>query len=344
MIADNIGGMIDVMNELRPTTGEEVFHYVSMDKASYIMGPEGDIYCGHSNFLNDKLESWQGCLEILKNLRRYIPSEPYQAIEYYLRENSALAKLTTSGYSYFMPYVWCVMPERDSVYQWRNYTDKQNGGYCFGFNLKRLREVCKCRNERYCKSSALFLAPCFYIDEDKDLICEFMERFVELAREDIEKIKIEKTPDGTLKFDPALQDIIAAILTLAPVFKDKKWRREEERRLILKKSPVIVGKTYERSHLSDICEHPYNLMSSITISPHGNQAELVHNLQSKIAIVPGQMSFSDVDKTFVDYYITKGNEDIGKNFEEYVIFHAKKDKKAPIMSQEEFFAKPEKGS
>ena len=84
--------------------------------------------------------------------------------------------------------------------------------------------------------------------------------------------------------------------------------------------------------------------SSITISPHGNQAELVHNLQSKIAIVPGQLSFSDVDKTFVDYYITKGNEDIGKNFEEYVIFHAKKDKKAPIMSQEEFFAKPEKGS
>jgi hypothetical protein len=328
------------MNELRPTTGEEVFHYVSMDKASYILGSEGDIYCGHSNFMNDKLESWQGCLEILKYLKRCVAPKIYQVIESNLRENSAMAKLMTSGYSYFMPYVWCVTPKRDSAYHWRNYTDKQKGGYCFGFNLQQLRGAIECRNARFGVYSSLYLAPCFYLkeDEDKELIAKFLARFIEILQSDLDNIEENY---GTKNAISHVCNVIAAILTLAPLFKDKKWRREEERRLILKKSPVIVGKTYERSHLSDICEHPYNLMSSMTISPHGNQAELVHNLQSKIAIVPDQISFSDVNKTIVDYYITKGKEDIDKDFEEYVVFHAKKDKKAPIMSQEEFFAKPE---
>ena len=303
MIADNIGGMIDVMNALRPTTGE-VFHYVGMDKSKFIFGAEGDIFCGHSNFMNDKLESWQGCLEFLKYLKNRLPTEPYRVLESHLRENSAQAKLTTSGYSYFMPYVWCVMPERDSVYQWRNYTDKQKGGYCFGFNLNLLRETIKCRNSRYGVYSSLFLAPCFYIGEDDDLITTFMTTFIDvIAREEMKNI--EENP-RTGNWDQSIMNLIGAILTLAPLFKDKKWHREQERRLILKKSPVLVEKTYERSHLSDICEHPYNLMSSITISPHGNQAELLHNLRSQIAIPEkGRVFASTVDRRITDYYITK---------------------------------------
>ena len=341
MIADNIGSMIDVMNELRQTTGE-VFHYVSMDKSKYIFGTEGDVFCGHSNFMNDKLESWQGCLEFLKYLKKRLSPEPYRVLESNLRENSAQAKLNTSGYSYFMPYVWCVMPERDSVYQWRNYTDKQSGGYCFGFDVNTLREAIRLRNARYGMWSSLFLAPCFYIGQDDDLIAAFMNTFFDvIARNDLKNIE-ENFQTG--KVLQSICNLIGAIFTLAPLFKDKKWNRERERRLILKKSPVFVGKTYERSRLSDICEHPFNLMSSITISPHGNQAELLHNLQSQIAIPEkGRVFASAVDRRITDYYITK--EDIDDAYEEYVLGEINKGRGELIISQEEFrSAHSEEGS
>ena len=259
-IADNIGYMVDVVNSLRPTIGEEVFHYVSMDKATYTLRPDGDINCGHSNFMNDHLESWQGCLEFLKYIKKRLSPAPYQVLETNLRENSAVAKLTTSGYSCFMPYIFCVMPEKDSVYQWRNYTDKQKGGYCFAFNLNLLRETIRCRNARYGTFSSMFLAPCFYIGEDDDLIDTFMNTFINvIARAELKDIEANF---GTTKGIPSILNVISAIFTLAPLFKDKKWKREQEYRLILKKSPVIVGERYVRSHLSDICEHPFNLTTS----------------------------------------------------------------------------------
>ena len=332
-IADNIVFMADVMNELRPTLGDELFHYVSLDKSKYILEAGGDIYCGHSNFMNDKLESWQGCLTFLKYLKRILSEEPYRVLETNLRENSAVAKLTTSGYSYFMPYVMCVMPEKDSVYQWRNYTDREKGGYCFGFNLSTLRAMIKQRNERFNTYSTIYLAPCFYIGEDDTLIDDFMSAFIEVfAKKDLEKIETNLYTDVGEK---AVIDIIGAVMTLAPLFKDKKWKREKERRLILKKSPVLVKQTYERSHLSDVCEHPFNLMSSITISPHGNQAELLHNLRSRIAIPEnGKVFASTVDRRITDYYITK--EDIDDAYEKYVLGEIKNGRGKSIISQEEF--------
>lgn len=332
MITDNIGGMIDVMNELRSIKGEEVFHYVGMDKSKFILDPSGDIYCGHSNFMNDKLESWQGCLLFLKYLKKILSSEPYRVLDSNLRENSAQAKLSANGYSYFMPYVWCVMPERDAVYQWRNYTDKQKGGYCFEFNLKCLKKAIECRNKKISYSS-LYFAPCFYIDEDDDLIDRFMTGFIEIARYDLDNIEKNFRTGREIQ---SILDIMAAIFTLAPLFKDRKWCKEQEWRLILKKSPVIVGQTYERSHLSDICGHPFNLMSSIRISPHGNQAELLHNLQSRIAIPEKSVFVSAVDRRITDYYITK--EKIDSDYEDYVLDEISNGRGRSIISQEEFLS------
>ena len=332
MTMNSLGVMIDKINRLRPITGDEVFHYVSMDKSKYMLNPQGDIFCGHSNFMNDTLESWTGCLEFLKYLKKNLSPEPYSVLEYNLRENSAQAKLTTKGYSYFMPYVWCVMPERDSVYQWRNYTDKQKGGYCFGFNLNLLQKTIECRNARYGMFSSIFMAPCFYIGKDDDLIDAFMTAFIGEVADDLKNIQ-DNFQTG--KDVQSICNVIGAIFTLAPLFKDKKWHREQEYRLILKKAPVLIGQSYERSHLSDICEHPYNLMSSITISPHGDRSELIHNLQSQIAIEPKKIFYSEINRTVTDYYISQ--EKINSDYEEkYVLECTSKDKTASIMSQEEY--------
>ena len=44
MTMNSLGVMIDKINRLRPITGDEVFHYVSMDKSKYMMNPQGDIF------------------------------------------------------------------------------------------------------------------------------------------------------------------------------------------------------------------------------------------------------------------------------------------------------------
>lgn len=331
-ISDNIGYMVDVMNTLRPTVGEELFHYVSMDKSIYTLQPDGDINCGHSNFMNDHLESWQGVLLFLKYIRKNLTAAPYQVLETNLRENSAMAKLNTSGYSYFMPYIFCVMPEKDSAYQWRNYTDRQKGGYCFAFNLDLLRETIKCRNARYGSFSSMFLAPCFYIGKDDDLIDTFMDTFINvIARSGLKNIEASFLTEKGIQ---SILNVISAILTLAPLFKDKRWNREQEYRLILKKAPVIVGERYVRSHLSDICGHPLNLMSAITISPHGNQAELLQNLRSRIAIPEKRIFASSVNRRITDYYITK--EEVDSAYEEYVLGEINNGRGNSIISQEEY--------
>ncbi len=333
-IAENIGSLIDAMNALRPMNCDEVFHYVSRDKAEYILGNDSDIFCGHSNFMNDKQESWQGCLVFLEHLKKVMSAEPYQVLETNLRENSAMAKLTTSGYSYFMPYIMCVTPQKDSAYQWRNYTDKQKGGYCFGFNLKSLRDAIERRNKKFNMYSSVFLAPCFYIGEDDSLIESFMRKFIgSVAKTELKTIEDRfKTAECT----QAIIDIIGAIFTLAPLFKDKKWKREREWRLILKKAHVAVNQRYVRSHLADICEHPYNLMSSIILSPHGNEAELLQYLSSKLAAAVGVISSSKVSKPIVDYYITP--VEIDKDYEEDVLAKLEKDEAYSIASQEEYRA------
>lgn len=331
-IADNIGSMIDVINTLRPTNFYEVFHYVGRDKAEYILSNDSDIFCGHSNFMNDKQESWQGCLVFLEHLKKVLSAKPYRVLETNLREISAIAKLTTSGYSYFMPYIMCVTPQKDSAYQWRNYTDKQKGGYCFGFNLKSLRDTIEQRNKKFNMYSSVFLAPCFYIGEDDALIESFMREFIgSVAKSELKTIEDRfKSAECT----QAIIDTIGAIFTLAPLFKDKKWRREREWRLILKKAHVAVNQRYVRSHLSDICEHPFNLMSSITLSPHGDQAELLQYLYSKLSVANSIVLSSMVSKYIAEYYITP--KEIDKDYEEDVLAKLEKDEAYSIVSQEEY--------
>lgn len=325
-----IKDMIHVMNELRPLPSMELCHYVGLEKSKYILNANSDLFCGHSNFMNDKNESWSGCRLFLRCLQQVLPSKPYAALADNLRENSAMAKMNGSGFSYFMPYVMSLTPNEDSAYQWRHYTDNQKGGYCFRFNVNLLRCAIQKRN-KYNEYSALYLAPCFYIGEDTSLIELFMAKFINCAQEELTDIR---TNFRTKKEVCSFRSLIGAIFTLAPLFKDRRWRREHEWRLILTKRPMVIGEQYARTRLSEICGHPLNLMTSITISPHGNQSELRWNLESKFAFPPEFIEPSGVNRTIADYYIT--HEPINSAYEEYVVARANINKSSLIVSQDEF--------
>ncbi len=328
-----IGSMIDVIRELRPITCDELFHYVSIYKAQYLLKPDADFFCGHCNFMNDKLESWLGILLFLKYLKPKLTDNAYHVLAYNLRENSSRARLSTSGYSYFMPYVMCFTPEKDSIYQWRHYTDQKKGGYCFGFDVAKLKDAIHTRQSRFNRLSGLYLVPCFYTGEDDKLIDKVMANFIEyVAKEDIEHFQNYLLTGYEL---PCLSRIMGAIFTLAPLFKDRKWKRERECRLILKKSPVIIGEAYAQSYLRDVCGHPFNLMESLTISPHGNNAELRYNLESRIACPPKMIKESKIGKIATDYYITP--ECLNPRYETYLLkeFEIGHDP-CKIMSQAEF--------
>lgn len=338
MVAADFGDIFGAIKRHRPITCKELFHYVSIDKSQHILGGEADFFCAHSNFMNDTMECWNGCIIFLEHLKSKLPSEQYATLEHNLRENAEFAKQNSAGYSYFMPYIMCTMPIKDSPYQWRNYTDRNRGGYCIGFDREGLESKILQRNQKYSQYSSLYLAPCFYIGKDNKVIEEIVSEVIAFMEKDIE-VYVRKFMTGDEL--SALRDIIATIFTLAPLFKDEKWMHEQEIRMILSKRPVVVGEKYVKAHIADFCEHPYNLMTSITISPHGNQTDLLRNLQSRIAIEPGKIGYSLISRTVTNHYVT--NNDVSDAYEKYVLSAVESNKMTAIMSQEEYSKKYPEG-
>ena len=241
---------------------------------------------------------------------------------------AGLAKFTPT-----MPYLFSVTPNEESPYQWRNYTDKKNGGYCFCFDYHGFYQALRDRRRGEVNVALLF-APCLYIGLNDGSIEELF-----LALLDDYKCEFEKYSrcNDPLSLPKLVQSLQGGILTIAPLIKHCKWAHESEWRLILVPGQTSCDAQYRPSGLSDTfhCSHPIDLMTSIKISPHGNTRDLRKHAESINIEAKPLLEESLVDKSFARHYIVLDSDKLNEAYEEYVLNHSKD---AEIKSQDAFLS------
>ncbi len=331
----------DVLTKLCQTVPNKLYHYVRKDSAFHTLA-KNDIFCGHTSRMNDPCEVCLGCTEFIKYCRRkaVLDEMHLQALENILRADLAFARLQNQ-YPAFMPYIFCMMPEEEAVYQWRNYTSKENGGYCFCFDVAKLNEAIRMVRRKMDGASTLLLLKCFYVGQDDGAIEQLFDALVGYLNKPLQIFAKDAAPLNNIS---NLICIKGVIFTIASLIKDKKWANEQEWRLMLIPGCTSCDKQYKGIGLTDCKKAPVQLMSMIIISPHGDQTSLKENLKrlnpdaAKIAID------SCIDKSVVDNYIAIQDKYLDRQYEEYVLEVLGKNRQVKIIPQEEYVVKHPKGA
>lgn len=328
-----------VLRELYPKEPRILYHYVKKASANYVLETGADIFCRHTSYQNDPYEICTGCVEFVKYCHKteLLPSAHAQMMENLLRydlesprvkEISSIIGNTINSPT--KPYVFCVTPNADSPYQWRNYTDRRSGGYCYCFDGDKLHATVR-ETRRKSQNQVLLLEPCFYVGQDDDTIERIFSALAEGFSQEINAIANgQYCPEAWMR-------LRGAILTVAPLIKQHKWAHEKEWRLIFVTGTCLKTEQYLRSGLSEFCGHPINLMTAIKISPHGDSHGLQEYLEGKLCKIANDNSIpvierSSISKSITDYYV-KTEVEPDKQYEEYVLGQSKD---SEIMSQEEF--------
>lgn len=333
-----------------------LLHYAAKGCVKYLLGKRADIVCKHTALMDDVGEVKIGTYLLTNYLGVRYP-DVANWLEMFLDEAwREYERMPHGGWDeyeddadhpvrnmilHLMPYVFCLMPERDSPYQWRNYMDKSDrtvGGCCFAFSTRRLQGAVKKRNAKLAvdSNSVLYLGPCLYREKDDENI----ELLAYSLMVDLE---------SDLKtFNCSLQSrhrVLGAVFTLAPLIKDERFFREQEVRLMLV-SPALSSKNgakelivpARRSTDFRLIELlPIDLLKSIMLSPQGDKAKLCRQIArlcppSKKIVVKSQ-----IDESVIKNYITL-NTPLRDEYEAYVIESLAKDRTIAVMSQEEFLS------
>ena len=326
----------DVLTKLCQTVPNKLYHYVRKDSAFHTLA-KNDIFCGHTSRMNDPCEVCLGCTEFIKYCRRkaVLDEMHLQALENILRADLAFARLQNQ-YPAFMPYIFCMMPEEEAVYQWRNYTSKENGGYCFCFDVVKLNEAIRMVRRKMDGASTLLLLKCFYVGQDDGAIEQLFDALVRYLNNPFRIFENEPDPFANT---PNLICIRGIIFTIASLIKDKKWANEKEWRLILIPGLTQCDEQYRGMQLKDSKKAAVQLMRRIIISPQGNQDSLKENLKSLNADAAKIANDSCIDKSVVENYITIQDGCLDRQYEEFVLDEFGKNRRVKIISQDEYIAK-----
>jgi hypothetical protein len=316
-----------------------LYHYVRKDSASHTL-VKGDIFGGHTSRMNDPCEVCLGCIEFVKYCRHkaVLDEKHLQALENILRADLAFARLQNQ-YPAFMPYIFCMMPEEEAVYQWRNYTSKENGGYCFCFDVAKLNMAIRMARREMNGASTLLLLKCFYVGQDDDIIEQLFDALVRYLNNHLRIFANETDP---LVNTPNLIRIKGIIFTIASMIKDKKWANEKEWRLMLIPGCTSCNDQYRGMQLKDCKKAAVQLMSRIIISPQGNQNNLKENLKRLNPDAAKIANDSCIDKSVVENYIAIQDRCLDRQYEEFVLNELGKNRRVKVISQGEYIAKRHK--
>lgn len=332
------------------TKPKELYHYAADGRVKYLLGKRADIVCKHTGLMDDVAEVRGGTYLLVKYISVCYPDQAeaikrildeawceYEKIphgswnEYHDEANHPKRNMIM----HLMPYVFCLMPEKDSPYQWRNYMDKNDrsiGGCCFGFSADELRRAIKTRNLQLAAktSSVLQICPCLYrrIDDEKieklvySLIVDLKEEFV--------------TFDADFQ---SVMRILGAIFTIAPLIKDEEFFREQEVRLILvspgfgdgtEKSFVVPAR--KSTGFGEIKIQPIDLIQSIMLSPQGDKTKLRKHVVRLCPSAKSKVVKSIINESVVKNYITFAG-DVDDVYENTIIETLAKDRSAIVQER-----------
>lgn len=269
-----------------------LYHYTSVDTLNKFLEDSGDLYCTHSQVLNDSSELKMGMVAVDKYLQEMFDWSASKAA--WFRENY---NRLVSGKDIVVPWIMSFSQERDSLNQWGMYTDRVKGGVAVGFRMAELwgaidrfpgaysKAVLRPNEEKgTSRAFELRLLPCLYAKTDAKLIHSLFDEVLLPHKASFKAIGDAASIDDINPKD--FTGAIFAILEVSSIIKHEAFKHEKEIRLALMpmtKSLVdceLIGgkprwKTYISETLKEGIGNPRRkalrgMIKEIMISPHGD--------------------------------------------------------------------------
>lgn len=342
-------GLIDVVMAHKPEMARAYFHYCRKGTLEKLFSPEAEIYCTHTAKLNDDREILEGCELFLRFLQEQkgFSNHVVEMLRENIFENINRFDPKGRGTPTVMPWTFSVSEAEDASFQWKHYTDSQNGGYMLAISRDKLEAAISALNTAntnimlpQSQRTILVFLPCFYIGVDDAAIQEAFESAYSDMLESFEKIKCSSE-----KNQAPLQDginVLTAIFFVAAIIKRKKFRHEHEWRIILAATEQVrqgveetVGKPCLRTYISaGLGGRLHELFVQVMCSPHGNQSELVSHAQRTLKDCGSVLHVhsSRVSTSVVVNYIMRPQCDA--EYEDYVVQETSSNPTAQVMPYE----------
>lgn len=304
----------NTINKLRPIIPAKLYHYCAKEDLKYFLGTEGEISCRHATAQEDRYEVWEGCRAFKEFIKsRYGQTHRvYQLLTDELVFSSVLGDIEHHGCSPLKPFTFSFTGQVDAPYQWKHYTGPQ-GGFSIEFDTIKLIDAIKIlARERFTDVLYLF-APCFYREVNEDeirclnqaLLCEHVEDFNAVS------VEIDRNVLAA-----AVADIRNKVFAVAPLIKQKKYRHEQEWRLVMKYS-VSPMKERVSSGISSVIGGLGDIITGIMLSPQGDEEELSRVFDLRSIKKDLRLQKSSLDCSVVENYIEANN--ISTDYEDYVV-------------------------
>lgn len=252
-----------------------LYHYTTIDTFDKLVEEGGELYCTHYMDLNDDVEFWKGFGYFEGWVSRKCKSDLGTQLPEIMDVFGKLKSVWKRMHKLYVDATWVMSftTEKDSLSQWRFYTDRTNGGVAIGFGKKVLEEELQKCSGKDIDGISVMLMPCIYyasgVDARLDAVLERV----------IEKIDI-KSPSG-------YEELARIIQLFSSIIKDSSFESEHEWRIIiqasnvdaLKGAKVVGGKARLPLGVGVCGEHRVGmLMKEILLSPHGDKNRLLHSV------------------------------------------------------------------
>lgn len=250
-------------NMLNPSV---LYHYTTIETFEKLVSKDADLLCTHYMDLNDDVEFKKGYFYFRDHCGNEELKELLDKYWIVLRKLQRVHSDST--------WIMSFSTERDSLSQWRAYTDRQRGGVAIGFCKTALEAAVSERNSKSHDGFSVALLPCLYYDSGDDKRLDGLMAFL-----------FKNLPDGSSPtYDKELK---AAIHLFASIVKDKSFEQEKEWRLIVQtedtkdcegarviadKARIPVGFTNDSDFRIG------EMMQEVILSPHGNSRRLMHGV------------------------------------------------------------------
>lgn len=255
--------------------GSLLYHYTTIDTFDKLVDEGGELYCTHYMDLNDDVEFWKGFRYFADRLERKCEADSEGHL---LELKGVLGELADAWkrlHKLYMDAHWVMSfaTERDSLSQWRFYTDRINGGVAIGFDRNELEnELQKCR-EKNIDGYNVILMPCIYCGSGID---EHLDRLVDRLCDNIDT-----------KQQLWHEDLARAMQFFSSLIKDNSFKSEHEWRIIIQASNIkalkgakdIGGKVRLPLGIGVSGERRVGmLMKEVLLSPHGDKSRFLRSV------------------------------------------------------------------
>ena len=249
------------------------YHYTTVNVLEEFLKDDGDILCTHCRTLNDSSEFAAG-VELLAS---------YMKVRNWNQDLATRIINQMNGFAPFdlgMPWIFSLSIYNDSLFQWINYTDRQNGGYAVGFAVDSLLQMTEKRvvkaNQNLRHMVSTFFLPCLYLGIDDGF--KWLDDFF--------KECYDSGVVYALRVEDWQVNNVFALVSVVPMFvKEKSFFFEGEWRLILepnfddayKEVVSLAGRPRMKAHIKDEVGLLRDTIKSVIVSPHGNHESLCLN-------------------------------------------------------------------